>query len=144
MRVIFLYICIVIGLVFRSVPVGTTKTVPFFRIMYVEDRMETECYPARTKGEVSYTYRGELKDYVYYFSDHLVLICLSLLLFSEGRKYRHVYKTFMVLQILNLVDYMITFNTGWFVFYDVVVTFNAIACFVLALVILNEYGRVNN
>jgi len=87
MRVIFLYICIVIGLVFRSVPVGTTATVPVFRIMYVEDRAETECYPARSKGEVSYKYRVELKDWVHYFSMYVVVIGLSALLFSEGKKY---------------------------------------------------------
>lgn len=142
MRVIFLYICIVIGLVFRSVPVGTTATVPVFRIMYVEDRAESSCYPARSKGEVSYLYRVELKDWVHYFSMYVVMVCLSLLLFSEGKKYRNVYRVFMALQVFNIVDYLVTFNTGWFMIYDMVVTFNVFACLILATSIVYEYGRV--
>lgn len=138
MRVIFLYICIVIGLVFRSVPVGTTATIPVFRIMYVEDRVETECYPARSKGEVSYLYRVELKDWVHYFSMYVVVICISALLFYEVVKYRAIYKVSMVLQIFNLVDYAVTFNTGWFMVGNVVVTYNFFVCFILALAIMYE------
>lgn len=141
MRPIFLYICIVIGLVFRSVPVGTSATVPVFRIMYVEDRAETSCYPARSSGEISYLYRVELKDWVRHISVYVVAICISALLFSEGRKYRYVYQTFMAIQVFNLIDYLVTFNTGWFMVYDTVVTFNVFACFILAGSIVYEYGR---
>lgn len=144
MRVIFLYACILIGLVFRSVPVGTTLTVPIFRIMYVEGREKTECYPSRAKGETSYYYRVELKDWVHYFSMYVVIIGLSALLFAEGEKYRSVYYTFMALQVFNLIDYLVTFNTGWFMIFDVVVTFNFFACIILAIVIIREYGRTTD
>jgi hypothetical protein len=140
-RVIFLYICIVIGLAFKDIPMGYTKTIPFFRVMYPSDRPATNNYPERHRYEVSYTYRIELKDWLNYLGNQIVIICLSLLLFYESSKYRFVFKAFLVLQIANIFDYMITFNTGWFVVSDFIVTFNTVMCFLLTLVIVYEYGR---
>ncbi len=144
MRVIFLYICIVIGLLFRAIPDGYSRTIPYFRIMYPFDRVATECYPSRVKGEVSYSYRAEVKDWFYYLSDHVVVLCVGLLLYFESSKYRNIYKVFAWLQVANIIDYMVTFNTGWVMIGGVIVTFNMIFCVILSMAIVNEYGGINH
>jgi hypothetical protein len=46
----------------------------------------------------------------------------------------------MALQVFNLLDYLVTFNTGWFMVSGMVVTFNVFACLILAGSIIYEYG----
>ena len=133
-----------IGLLFRAVPDGYSKTIPYFRIMYPFDRVATECYPARTKGDVSYSYRAEVKDWFYYLSDHIVVFCLALLLYFESEKYRHIYKVFAWVQFANIIDYMVTFNTGWVMIGSVIITFNILACVIISIAIIYEYGGANH
>lgn len=141
LKPIYLYFCIVIGLVCQVIPVGTTATVPFFRIMYVEASAETECYPARAKGEVKYFYRIELRDWLEWLSMYVVLLCVSALSFSESKKFKNIYLVFMALQLFNIIDYLVTFNTGWFMIFDTVITFKMFLCVILAGSIVYEYGR---
>lgn len=140
MRVAFLYMCIVVGLGFKDVPIGYTKMIHFFRVMYPSDRVASNGYPERHRGEVSYNYSIEIKDWFNYLGNQIVIVCLSLLLYTESMKYRFVFKSFLWLQIANIFDFIITFNTGWFMVNGFIVTFNVITCFVLTLIIIKEYG----
>lgn len=138
LKPIFLYFCIVIGLICQVIPVGTSYTAPFFRIMYVEASVETECYPARQKGEVKYFYRIDLRDWIEWFSMYIVLFCVSILSLSESKKFKNIYQVFMALQLFNIIDYLITFNTGWFMMFGIVVTYKMFMCVILACSIAYE------
>jgi len=139
LKPIYLYCCVVLGLVFQVVPVGTTATVPFFRIMYTERRAETREYPERQKGEVKYFYRLELKGWLQWFSMYWIILFLSALPLTHRHiENENVYRTFMGLQLFNIIDFCVTFNTGWFMVFDTVITYRMFMCVILAGAILYE------
>lgn len=143
LKPIYLYCCIVLGSVFQVLPVGTTATVPFFRIMYTEPRAATSEYPERHKGEVKYFYRLELKGWIQWFSMYWIIFFLSALpLTHKHIEHENIYKTFMGLQLFNIIDFCVTFNTGWFMVSDFVVTYRMFMALILAGSIVYEYGRI--
>lgn len=133
MKLILLFICLILGLTYLAIPEGMTGQIGFFRIMY--DGMG-EHY----KGEVSYLYKIRFIDWFYFVCEHLVMIILAYVILAESMKHRAALKMFLFIQVADFIDYLITFNTGWFMVGNFIVSFNVVACIIFACAIIYEYG----
>lgn len=80
------------------------------------------------------------KTWLYFTLEHVVLIMLSYVIAFEAKNYVIACKAFFYLQIFDLVDYLLTYNTKWFG----VVSFNTIGMIVFAIFIVFEYVRVSD
>lgn len=107
--------CLLIGLVFQAIPYDSTP-IDYFIL-------------ADTKLP--------FKTWFYFLSEHLVLIALSYVIAWEAKKYVLSCKVFFFIQVADLIDYLLTYNTAWF---DLV-SFNIVAVLLFATSIVYEYGR---
>lgn len=112
--------------------------------MYTENREATCQYPERHKGEIIYYSKIELKDWIKWFSNYWTIFFISALGFVNNKSVNNVYRVFMALQLFNILDFMVTFNTGWFIIYDTVITFTMFMCVILAGSIVYEYERARS
>lgn len=138
MKLILLFVCLILGLTYLAIPEGMTGTIGFFRIMY--DGLDGVHY----KGEVSYLYKIRFIDWFYFVCEHLVMIILAYVILAESVKHRTALEIFLRIQVVDLIDYLITFNTGWFLLGNFIVTFNVVACLIFMLAIIYEYGGAGN
>lgn len=120
MKLALLFITLIIGMVFLSISEGDTGMIGFWFVDY----------------EVRF------QDWTYFLGDHLIKIILAYLILSESVKHRLALKTFLLIQILDMVDYMATFNTKWFSVGGFDVSFNIVACVIFTSAIVYEYGRI--
>jgi len=107
--------CLLIGLVFQAIPYDSTPL---------------EMFPL--SDDVI-----QFKTWFYFLAEHLVLIALSYVIAWEARKYVISCKVFFFIQVADLIDYLLTYNTAWF---DLV-SFNIVAVLLFATSIVYEYGR---
>lgn len=115
MKLIFLFTCLLIGIVFNSIPsgIGTIQMFPFY--------------------DIAITF----KTWLYFVCEHLVLIMLSYVIAIESKKYKLQCRVFFWLQMGNLVDYLLTYNTDWIGF----INYNVVAVIIFATSIVYEYVR---
>lgn len=55
-----------------------------------------------------------IKDWTYYLWEYWIIITMSWIIWAEAQKYRFALKVFLILQIADLVDFILTFNNPWF------------------------------
>jgi nicotinamide riboside transporter PnuC len=77
------------------------------------------------------------KTWLYFVCEHLVLIMLAYVIAAEAKKYTLPCKVFFWIQVGNLADYLLTYNTNWIGF----INFNIVSIVIFATSILYEYGR---
>lgn len=79
--------------------------------------------------------------WVYYLSEHIILVLLSLLIYNEIKDIRLVSGCYMILQIIDTVDYILTYNAPWFAFDGWTITFNVFKILLFSFVIAYELIR---
>jgi hypothetical protein len=82
--------------------------------------------------------------WLYLLFEHLILVILAVVILIDAREYRVTITVFLIIQIIDTADYLLTYGSPWFP--DVPITWNWIKIFVFALAILNEirYGKLGN
>lgn len=60
---------------------------------------------------------------------------LSYIIYAESAKYRKTTFAFFLIQIFDLFDYFITYNSKWIG----IISFNVISMIILGIVILSEF-----
>lgn len=115
MKLIFLFVALVIGIAFNAVPSGieTIQMFPF--------------------ADTAITF----KTWLYFLCEHIVLIMLSYVIAYEAKEYKLQCKVFFWIQVADLADYLLTYNTNWIG----PLNFNIIAVLIFATSIFYEYGR---
>lgn len=115
-RLILLYVVILMGLVFMALPDNTVAK-DFFPLYDIKLTFQT---------------------YVYFLFEHFGMIILSYILAVEVRKYRREVYFFFWLQVVDMIDYVMTYNTTWFEVGDIQVSMNLISVLVFGIVILTR------
>jgi len=134
MKLALLFVCLVLGLVYVAIPEGMTGDIGFLRIMY------SQTVGDHYKGEISYLYKIRLIDWIYYVCEHVIRIVLAYIILSQSIKFRTALKIFLFIQVADLVDFMLTYNTGWFMVGTFIVSFNVVASIIFTVAIIYEYG----
>ena len=119
MKLALLFVTLIIGMVFLSISDGDSGIIGFWFV----------------------DYKIRFQDWTYFLGDHLIKIILAYVILAEAVKWRTALKAFLLIQVLDMVDYLATFNTKWFIVNGFEVSFNVLASVVFALVIVYEYGR---
>lgn len=118
MKLILLSVTILLGLVFMALPDNTTPK-DFFLFYDINLTFQT---------------------YVYFLFEHFIIIILSYIIAVESRQYKNEVRIFFWLQVLDLVDYVLTYNTPWFHVFNFPISMNVIMVTVFGLTIYN--GRL--
>lgn len=74
------------------------------------------------------------KTWLYFTIEHLIIIALSYIVYTEATEYRNSCFVFMIIQICDMIDYFITYNTLWTDF----ISFNIVAMVIFGVSILYE------
>jgi 4-amino-4-deoxy-L-arabinose transferase-like glycosyltransferase len=80
------------------------------------------------------------KTWLYFTLEHLVLIMLSYVIAFEAKTYTTACKAFFWLQVVDLADYLLTYNTKWLG----ILSFNTVGMIIFAAFIIFEYVRVSD
>jgi len=115
MKLIFLFTCLLIGVLFNAIPYDSFTTDYF---LFADTKLT-------------------FKTWLYFSLEHLVLIMLSYVIAYEATQYKTQCKVFFWLQVGNLIDYLLTYNTEWIGF----INYNIVAVLIFATSIFYEYGR---
>ncbi len=115
MKVIFMFLCLLVGLVYNALPYDST---PLSMFLFSDTDLP-------------------FKTWLYFVCEHLVLIMLAYVIAAEAKKYTLPCKVFFWLQVGNLADYLLTYNTNWIGF----INFNIVSIVIFTTAILYEYGR---
>lgn len=66
--------------------------------------------------------------HVYFIGERVGLIILSYILASVVKDDREIFTIYFLLQIGDLIDYVLFYNSIWFKFYGIPVSYNIFAC----------------
>jgi len=75
------------------------------------------------------------KTWLYFTMEHFILIAMSYIIYAEATEYHNSCLAFFVLQIFDMIDYFITYNTLWTDF----ISFNIVAMVIFGITILSEF-----
>lgn len=121
MKLLFLYIVLLIWVGYEMVPY---------------DSIPLDMFPFSST-------QLPFKTWLYFFLEHTGIIMLCYILAMEATTYRYATKVFFYLQVADLIDYVMTYNTQWFTFFGIPITFNILSAICFSFVILKEYDRTN-
>ena len=113
MKQIFIFLILLLGVLFELIPYDGSSLIGF--------PLSNVQLPFKT--------------YIYFAAEHFILIMLSYIIFAESTNYRKATFAFFVIQIFDLFDYFITYNSKWIG----IVSFNIISMIILGVVILIEF-----
>lgn len=116
-KLVLLYCVILLGLVFMAVP-DQTEPIDWF-LMYDGIKLTAQFY-------------------FYYLFEHFSVIILCYIIASEARQYKREIHIFFYIQVLQLLDFVITYNTTWFHVGTIPISMNIISVAIFGLVILNR------
>ena len=116
MKIAFIFSVMILGVVFLIVPNGE----PYDFFPYAQMKVTGEWY-------------------VYYILQHLIFIFFALFLVMETDDYPKSTFVFFLLQIGELIDFLLTYNTTWFEVRGWPVTFNVLKVFVFLLAVSYEF-----
>lgn len=77
--------------------------------------------------------------YTYYVVEHVIIIIFSLHFYIEATDDKKIILLFLILQIIDLVDFMLTYNMTWFLYHGHPITFNIIKVLVFGLALSYEF-----
>jgi len=81
------------------------------------------------------------ESYAYYLNEHLAWILISYILMVEVPKHRPFFKVFLIINVLDMVDYLLSYNSIWFKVGTIPISFNVVSFGVLALILVSEWRR---
>lgn len=76
--------------------------------------------------------------YIYFICERLVLVVLAYVVASEATKYREAIWIFFFLLCVDVVDFLLTYNSVWFYVRSFPVSMNTTKSIVFGLVIIRE------
>lgn len=80
------------------------------------------------------------ESYAYYLNEHLAWIFVSYILMIEIPKHRPFFKVFMILNVLDTIDYLLTYNKIWLKLFDFIpISFNVVSFALMAAITFNEW-----
>ena len=115
MKLIFLFLCLFVGVIFNAIP-SDIETMQMFPL-----------------SDVAVTF----KTWLYFVMEHGILIMLSYIIASEAKQYKVACKVFFYIQIFDLVDYLLTYNSAW----TGIISYNIISMIIFGVFIMQEYDR---
>lgn len=81
----------------------------------------------------------QFKSYIYYGSEHFLLILLAHIIHVEAKEFRLFCRCFFWYQVLDLTDWILTNNNVWFKIDGWPVSMNVVSAFVMGLILLYEW-----
>jgi hypothetical protein len=82
-----------------------------------------------------------LQTHVYFICERLVLVIMAWIIVNESKEYRGALWIFFALIVMDVVDYIVGYNSVWFRFHGFPVSMNTVSAVVFAFVILKEWKR---
>lgn len=98
----------------------------------------------RPQGEIGFPFSDTvitIQTWLYFLFEHLILVILAIVIFDLSEKYKLAAFTFIVIQLIDTVDYCLTYGEPWF---NSVVTWNTLKIGLFMTAIVYEYGRRSN
>ena len=117
-RVILLGCTLLFGLVFLAIPDSYNHLVVSFPFSPMKLTFQT---------------------WVYFISEGLIKIILAYLLWAEAKKYKFVFFVFLWIQVFDLVDYLLSYNSIWFEVGQGPVSMNTVSIVIFAWAVLKEF-----
>lgn len=77
-----------------------------------------------------------IQNYVYYACEHLILIVFALFIFMESDRFKFPLAAFLIIQIVDLLDFILTYSEPWFEVNGWPITFNVLKVAIFMLIII--------
>jgi hypothetical protein len=107
--------------------------------------------PVHLEGEPRYDlfpysdHKITLENYVYYIFEHLFLMLILFMWFCECSDYSKDYvRAFLILQSVDFIDYLLSYNAEYFTLYNYPVSYNTIMIFTYMIYLTMKYGTDNS
>lgn len=121
---IFLFILVLLGVVFD----------------FIENK-EAIWYP--TEGIITFyplkPYKMHVSSHAYYIIEHVTIISLAILPFFFKRN--HFLWAFIILECMDLIDYLLTGNRTWFIYHGIDITFNMVKALSFGALLSYEFVK---
>lgn len=68
------------------------------------------------KGEIGFLFSTMVltpEIWFYYLFEHLIVLILAMVILSMATEYRYAFKIFVIIQIIDTVDYCLTYGEPW-------------------------------
>jgi hypothetical protein len=94
----------------------------------------------RPEGEIGFMFSDVVlhaDTYVYFVMEHIIKILLVLVIWELDKANRVAISTLLALEFMDLVDFVLTYNSVWFKF----ISMNTIAPIIFGLAIVYERKR---
>ena len=92
-------------------------------------------------GEIGFPFSDQkltVETWFYFLFEHLIVVILALAILVDAQEYRFALKTFVVIEIIDTVDYILTYGTPWGV-----IKWNVIKVVLFTLTIAYERFRTS-
>lgn len=69
-----------------------------------------------TRAEIGFPFSDQIltvDTYMYFLFEHLTVLILSVVMLSMATEYRYAFKVFLAIQIIDTVDYCLTYGEPW-------------------------------
>lgn len=94
-------------------------------------------------GEMGFLFSDYMipgQTWFYFLFEHLILVILAYVILTMETRYRAAAVTFLVIQIIDTIDYVLTYGEPWFD--SKIVTWNTLKVGIFGIAIIYErYGR---
>jgi hypothetical protein len=117
-KLLFIFSVMVLGVVFLIVP----DAPPYDFFLLVDKKVTPEWY-------------------VYYLIESLIIIIFALYMRLESSEHKLYTTLFLALQIIELIDFILTYNMVWFYYKELPITFNVIKVLVFGSLLAYECIR---
>lgn len=97
-----------------------------------------EGYTSGTIGFLFIDGKIRFRDWIYFLSDHLILIILAYIIWAETKTFRFSLFVFFAIQVLDLIDFIFTFNNPWYQIGWLPVSMNTLGTTLLTLAIIRD------
>lgn len=77
------------------------------------------------------------QEYFYYLFEHLAWVYVFWLMFMEIKGLRSELGWFLLIAVIDFVDYLLTYNSNWAMIGEVPISWNTIQILIICLVFLN-------
>lgn len=132
-KLLLLFLTLIVGLIFLLIPGLTSNMIPDpflfhdFPKVLIQGRMV----------QVGITFQA----YFYMIIEHLLTLIFVGIIAKSSIEYRHAIWVFFWLHFLDLIDFLLTYNSVWYRVGRFPLSMNVVMAFVFGWVILNELWK---
>lgn len=116
-KLILLWLTMAVGMIFLALPYSTDV----FDFFPASDQLLTT------------------QTYVWFLCQRLVMIVLAFIIYNESDLYRLALLTYLLIQVLKFLDYLICYNEVWVRIWNVPFSSNTLGILVFGLAIAYEF-----